>query len=316
MKLSFLKLRPFFYFIIPISFLLTCHFLILSLIGPIRFNNNIDFTFMSERFIREAKLAVAISEKIENKKIVFGSSRTEVGFANLSNVINLGLPGGSIEEAIALISFVPQNNQKILLIEIKRLLESYKKPEGLNKRYVCALSKTYCRNTVYLYYLNLPLSFDLLKNFILSKSNLKILQYTKNGSKNNEFMKLWQSKNNIEEIYSKSNFKILKNRFNLKLINSITNSCSNDNNLVILPHPIYFSLSSKISNIKIEFDNRSFFIKNWLEALPFEFCGLKQINKTYLVRNKFPLIYFNKNESYDISHFKQTIGQKILKTLN
>ena len=181
--------------------------LILSLIGPIRYDGTINMSYISEKFSREMKLLVSIYKIPSNKILVFGSSRTDVGYANIENVINLGLPGGSINEALALISFIKTKNQKILLLEKERLSNDYQEPKGLGKRYVCALSNQYCRNKFYLYYFNIPLSFDLIKNFILYKLKLKNLIYTKNGSKTDEFMKHWQSFQKIEKLYSVSQIK-------------------------------------------------------------------------------------------------------------
>ena len=62
---------------------------------------------------------VSIYKIPSNKILVFGSSRTDVGYGNIENLINLGLPGGSINEALALISFTKNKNQKILLLEKK-----------------------------------------------------------------------------------------------------------------------------------------------------------------------------------------------------
>ena len=79
---------------------------------------------------------VSIYKIPSNKILVFGSSRTDVGYGNIENLINLGLPGGSINEALALISFTKNKNQKILLLEKERLLNDYQEPKGLGKRYV------------------------------------------------------------------------------------------------------------------------------------------------------------------------------------
>ena len=90
-----------------------------------------------------------------------------------------------------------------------------------------------------MYYFNIPLSFDLVKNFIFYKLKLKNFIYTKNGSKTDKFMKHWQSFQNVEKLYSVSQIEPVSiNYFNDDLINKIKNTCKIEKNLTVLPHPI------------------------------------------------------------------------------